>query len=101
MRIDVERRPDESLAVRGVSTVGNQVGGFVRDWMIKFRILTSDVHTLVQQEIESESNRLSELVRQVPIEDVTSRARVDHIPVYHNRNELNPKRTRKLFQNPK
>ncbi len=83
----------QTLSVRGVSTAGQHVGGFVRDWMIKFRTLASEVLALVQQEISSESERLSALVRQMPIESVTSRARVDHVPL--NRTVLEPKKVRK------
>jgi hypothetical protein len=98
VRIDVERRCDETLVVRGVSTTGHLVGGFVRDWMIKFRTLASNVIELVKQELSSESNRLSEFVRQMPIESVISRERVDQIQINHYRAELDLKKTRKLFR---
>lgn len=97
VRIDVDRKPDDTMAVRGVSVASSHVGGFVRDWMIKFRSLASEVLVLVQQEISSESERLSALVRQMPIESVTSRARVDQVPL-NQHILLDPKKARKVFR---
>jgi hypothetical protein len=96
VRIDVEQKSDQTLFVRGVSTTGHHVGGFVRDWMIKFRALASEVLALVQQEMASESERLSAFVRQLPIEDVMSRPRVDGVALGTTR--LEPRKIRKNFR---
>jgi hypothetical protein len=94
--VDVEQKPDQTRSVRGVSITSHHVGGFVRDWMIKFRTLASEVLALVQQEIAPESERLSVLVRQLPIDNVMSRPRVDHIAL--GPTCLEPRKVRKFFR---
>ena len=96
VRVDVERKPDQTLSVRGVSITSHHVGGFVRDWMLKFRTLASEVLGMVQQEIASESERLSILVRQLPIEGLMSRPRVEHTPL--SLTALEPRKVRKVFR---
>jgi hypothetical protein len=96
VQIDVDWRADETASVRGVSVTGHHVGGFVRDWMIKFRTLASEVLALVQREIASESERLSVMARKLPLENVMSRHRVDHIPLTPT--TLEPRRVRKVFR---
>jgi hypothetical protein len=81
MRIDVSLYPDRSMQVRGVSVGSRNVGGFLREWMIAFRSLIGEVAALVQEDIRSESERLSTLVKSLPIEEVTSRERADHVPI--------------------
>jgi hypothetical protein len=95
VQIDVNQGPDMTETVRGVSVTTLAVGGFVRDWMMQFRALVSEVESLVQSDTKAESDRISELVRHLPIDSVKARARVDGVPL--ERQSLNPKKARRGF----
>lgn len=78
-----------------MGTQSRSVGGFVQAWMIQFRSLISEVLIRVNAEIRSQSEQLSSIVRQMPLEDILRRVRVDGIPL--ERARLQPSKVRKRF----
>jgi len=96
VQIDVGVTSAGKAEVRGVSIVTHSVGGFVQAWMIQFRNLISEVLSNVQAEIRRESDRLSALVKQMPIADVLQRTRVDGVPL--QRAGLDPTKQRRKFR---
>lgn len=96
VQIDVDVGPDGVLTTRGVSTLAHGVGGFVQAWMVQFRLLISEVLANVNVEIRGESDRLSSVVRRMPIDDILHRKRVDGVPLEHA--TLEPSKVRRNFK---
>lgn len=95
VHINVTVNADGSLVTQGVSTLSHSIGGFVQAWMIQFRSLVSEVLFQVKREIAKESERLSSIVRNMHIDDVLRRKRVDGVAL--GQTVLQPKRVRKNF----
>jgi hypothetical protein len=76
-RINVTVNPDGSFVTQGVSILSQSVGGFVQAWMVQFRSVISEVLIHVKQETAKEFERLSNIVREIPVDDVLLRERVD------------------------
>lgn len=95
VHIDIGVNQDGSLTTRGVGTLSHSIGGFRQAWMIQFKSLISEVIALVEQEVTTESERLSGIVRSMPMDELLQRARVDGVALGHK--VLQPKRTRRKF----
>ena len=97
VRINARSNASGELEVEGVSIASQNVGGFVQAWMIAYRALFIAVRDLVQSDISTESNRLSNEVKKMPTEKLKEMERVDGIPL--TRKALDPSQNRNKFKN--
>jgi hypothetical protein len=95
VQIEVQVAADGSLKARGVSLMSRGIGGFVQAWMTQFRDLIAELLVVVEAELKKESERLSAIVKQMPIEDILSRERTEH--AFVGRAKLKPDKNRSRF----